>query len=169
MEYHGIVTKEGVVTYYQHGYVHREDGPAVIHPDGTEEWYLYDRRHSNIGPAVKYPNGNVEYYIYGDKITNPEDYYHETKIVIKWHTDCYLPNSYHPIVVEFLDSVHPRPISVNIHFKNNIQENDQWEANVEFVYKSKILAESALEEFWLLTDSGDWVDKSIFLFNAGVI
>jgi hypothetical protein len=167
MNYHGIVNKDGIVTYYQHGYIHREEGPAIIHPDGTEEWYLYDRRHSNLGPAIKYPNGNVEYYVYGERVTNPEDYYYESKIVIQWNTDVYIPNSYHPVVIEFMDSVHPQPNSMNVQFNKNIREEGTWGAVVEFVYPSKILAESALEEFWLLTDSGNWVDKSMFVFHGG--
>jgi len=34
------IEKGGTKMWYKNGELHREDGPAVIHPDGTEEYYL---------------------------------------------------------------------------------------------------------------------------------
>ena len=43
--------------------LHREDGPAVIHPDGKQEWYLNGLRHRTDGPAVIRADGRQEWYV----------------------------------------------------------------------------------------------------------
>jgi hypothetical protein len=34
------------------GYLHREGGPAVIHPSGRQEWWYNGMRHNSKGPAI---------------------------------------------------------------------------------------------------------------------
>ena len=53
------------------GQLHREDGPAVIHPKGknravTEEWYYHGRRHRKDGPAMSFIDGSFAWYYFGD-------------------------------------------------------------------------------------------------------
>lgn len=48
------------------GYLHRLDGPAIIHENGTEEWYVDGRRHrDNNLPAITYPNGGRAWFKHG--------------------------------------------------------------------------------------------------------
>lgn len=35
-----ITFSDGVITWYKHNKLHREDGPASIYPDGTVFWYF---------------------------------------------------------------------------------------------------------------------------------
>ncbi len=42
---------EDTVYWHKDGVLHREDGPAVIHPDGSEEWFVDGMRHRTDGPA----------------------------------------------------------------------------------------------------------------------
>jgi hypothetical protein len=45
--------------------LHRENGPAVIHPDGSYEWFLNGKRHRIGGPAVMlYEKGQEHYGTY---------------------------------------------------------------------------------------------------------
>ena len=52
----------GVVRYYTHGIVYREDGPSTIQPDGTEIWGFLGIMHRENAPAVIGPNGSVAWY-----------------------------------------------------------------------------------------------------------
>lgn len=45
------------------GVLHREDGPAIIHPDGYKAWYRYGKRHREDGPAVEHPNGEKQWWL----------------------------------------------------------------------------------------------------------
>ena len=46
-------------------YLHRIDGPAVIHPNGYQEWWYFGRKHHDKGPAVIYPSGRQEWWCLG--------------------------------------------------------------------------------------------------------
>ena len=49
---------DGTIKYtFADGTLHREDGPAVIHPDGDKYWYQYGKLHRDDGPAIEYSNG----------------------------------------------------------------------------------------------------------------
>lgn len=51
--------------------LHREDGPAVIHPDGTTvEYWINGKLHNPDGPAIVYANGEKEYWVDGFRIIN---------------------------------------------------------------------------------------------------
>ena len=52
----------GYVEYRIHGELHREDGPAVIHQNGTEIWYRHGEKHREDGPAFIAKDKNVWYF-----------------------------------------------------------------------------------------------------------
>jgi|ERR1700691_2718672 len=68
--YTGIVEyKDGPIYYcYLNGKLHREDGPAIIHPDGALEYYLNGLRHREDGPAAIWRDGTVYWYVNGNNI-----------------------------------------------------------------------------------------------------
>ena len=39
--------------WFQHGWLHRTDGPAIERADGSREWWVKGRHHSDDGPAVE--------------------------------------------------------------------------------------------------------------------
>jgi hypothetical protein len=43
------------------GRLHRDGGPARVHPSGREEWFRHGRLHRDDGPAVVHANGSVKY------------------------------------------------------------------------------------------------------------
>ena len=52
--------------YNERGELHREDGPAVTHPDGYEAWYFNGLRHRENLPAINNPyNGYKAWYEHG--------------------------------------------------------------------------------------------------------
>ena len=53
--------------WYQHGKLHREDGPAIEWVDGSKEWYLNDKLHRVDGPACEYANGDKHWYLNGKR------------------------------------------------------------------------------------------------------
>jgi hypothetical protein len=58
----------GITRYYDNdGRLHRDSGPAVIHPDGTHSWYRHGVRHRDDGPAVTWADGG-EYWISNGKL-----------------------------------------------------------------------------------------------------
>lgn len=88
--YPAVIKADGTEVWYQHGRIHREDGPAIIEPatynnakicwcrheqlhrdndepaviyfNGTKEWYQNGKRHRVGGPAVTYKNGAEIWY-----------------------------------------------------------------------------------------------------------
>jgi hypothetical protein len=48
-----IVDNDGSRQWYLNGKLHREEGPAVEHPNGNFEWYLQGKLHRTDGPAVE--------------------------------------------------------------------------------------------------------------------
>ena len=59
---HLSLCRDGFQEWRLNGEQHRENGPAVVHPDGTLEWWKYGRRHRSGGPAVIHPDGRTEYW-----------------------------------------------------------------------------------------------------------
>jgi len=51
---------DGTKVWYQHGKLHRSDGPAVISPDGTEFWYQHGKLHRSDGPASIEPADDIQ-------------------------------------------------------------------------------------------------------------
>jgi hypothetical protein len=62
LKYDITTDDEGTIFYRVNGQLHREDGPAVIHPDGGKEWWLNGERHRSRGPAIIYSDGSQEWY-----------------------------------------------------------------------------------------------------------
>ena len=51
---------------------HREDGPAIIHPDGTKFWYINGKCHRLNGPAAIYHWGYQSWWVNGIEYTEEE-------------------------------------------------------------------------------------------------
>jgi hypothetical protein len=64
---------DGSYAYYVNGLLHREDGPAIEHPDGTTAWYLKGNCHRIGGPAVEWPNGTKVWWL--DDVRYSEEVY----------------------------------------------------------------------------------------------
>jgi len=63
-----LIGTNGDQYWLSNGYIHREGGPAVIYPDGYQAWYLNDKRHREDGPAVIWPNGHQEWFLNGEEV-----------------------------------------------------------------------------------------------------
>ena len=60
-----IMWVDGSVDYYEHGRLHRADGPAVVDANGNEYWYWRGSIHRTDGPAVVNHNGWKEWVVHG--------------------------------------------------------------------------------------------------------
>ena len=49
------------------GFLHCEEGPALIFDTGTKIWFFGGKRHRLDGPACEYVNGFKEWYIDGEQ------------------------------------------------------------------------------------------------------
>lgn len=58
--------------WYKDGFIHREDGPAVIYSDGSKFWYKHSLFHREDGPARIWGNGDKEWWINGKSHTKEE-------------------------------------------------------------------------------------------------
>ena len=76
-----IEVDEGGFTCYwnDNDLLHREDGPAVFHPNGVEEWCFNGKYHREGGPALKYFDGTEIWFIHdelhrldGPAVVDPE-------------------------------------------------------------------------------------------------
>lgn len=63
---------DGSKTWYVHGKIHREDGPAVINRSG-KYWHINGLQHREDGPAVKYWNGQQEWWYRGRPVRSMAD------------------------------------------------------------------------------------------------
>jgi hypothetical protein len=61
--------------WYQHGILHREDGPAMLYNDGTKLWYRHGRLHREDGPAVEWSDGKKEWYINHNYFDTKEEWF----------------------------------------------------------------------------------------------
>jgi|688.fasta_scaffold589496_2 hypothetical protein len=64
-----VIDEYGNKAWYQHGFLHRKDGPAIIYPDGSQLWFFEGDLHRSDGPAIIYPDGTEKWFCYG-KPTN---------------------------------------------------------------------------------------------------
>lgn len=60
-----LIHPDGSEEWYYDGQLHREDGPAISHQDGMKGWLLNGFRHREDGPALVYPDGSEEWYYKG--------------------------------------------------------------------------------------------------------
>ena len=49
---------------------HRDDGPAIIHPNGRQEYWLHGKPHRIDGPAYISVDGTPYWYVDGVDITD---------------------------------------------------------------------------------------------------
>lgn len=61
-----------IVSVDEYGYLHNDEGPALITRFGVEEWWVHGKRHRTDGPAILYPNGKGAYYIDNVELTETE-------------------------------------------------------------------------------------------------
>lgn len=66
-----VLDPDGTESWWQHGELHRDDGPAVIDPDGTESWYQHGELHRDGGPAIVFPNGDECWYQHDQGVPPP--------------------------------------------------------------------------------------------------
>lgn len=60
----GIVERfDGTKIWYKEGKCHREDGPALLHPNRVYHWFKEGNHHRIDGPAIEYANGSTEWWI----------------------------------------------------------------------------------------------------------
>jgi hypothetical protein len=63
MEAGGIREEGGYyVVRDRNGLFHRDDGPALVHPDGAQYWCQNGLFHRDDGPAVVHPDGRQEWW-----------------------------------------------------------------------------------------------------------
>mgnify|MGYP003347731049 CR=1 FL=1 len=67
----GIRKNSIVETHWQHGVLHRVDGPAVLFFDGDKYWYVNDKLHREDGPAIEKADGSKEWWLNGHLIKKP--------------------------------------------------------------------------------------------------
>ena len=56
----------GVKKWYKNDLVHKENAPAVEHPDGSKYWYKEDKLHREDGPAIEYADGSKSWWMHGE-------------------------------------------------------------------------------------------------------
>jgi len=57
--------------WYKHNLIHNDKGPAVL-KSYKKEWWNKGFKHRINGPAVEHNNGEVEYWIYGQRFEKDE-------------------------------------------------------------------------------------------------
>lgn len=60
---------DGRQEWWQHGQRHRTDGPATVNPDGSQLWWRHGQLHREDGPAIMYADGQQQYWWYGRPYT----------------------------------------------------------------------------------------------------
>jgi hypothetical protein len=60
-----VIHADGGKSWYQHSHWHRDDGPAVIYANGTKVWYQHGNRHRDDGPAIEWPDGGKSWFQHG--------------------------------------------------------------------------------------------------------
>ena len=67
VEAKSILSSYEYTVYLKNEKLHREDGPAVTHPNGFEEWWLNGHLHREDGPAVTRADGTKEWWLNGKR------------------------------------------------------------------------------------------------------
>lgn len=55
--------------WYINGYKHRDDGPAIIQANGRQEWWYHGILHRENGPAIIYEDGVKVWYLHGCRVS----------------------------------------------------------------------------------------------------
>lgn len=70
-----LVTADGTMQWFRHGFLHREDGPAATYRDGSAYYFKNGRLHRDGGgPAVQSSNGDLLWYRRGEFIRGVNKY-----------------------------------------------------------------------------------------------
>ena len=67
-----IVRVDGTLAWWQNGVLHRKDGPAIDYASGKKEWWHQGFRHRTCGPAVIRSDGSNEWWLNGIYYTKHE-------------------------------------------------------------------------------------------------
>jgi len=87
-----VIEEDGSYRWYQNGFLHREDGPALEFVDGTRYWYQNGELHRTDGPAAEWPDGAYSWHLnnrrysfdeYVDQLY-PNDCSKKTHFILKW-------------------------------------------------------------------------------------
>jgi hypothetical protein len=60
-----VIWNNGNEEWFNNGKPHRENGPAVVHIDGFKEWWFNGVCHREDGPAVEWNDGTKQWLLYG--------------------------------------------------------------------------------------------------------
>ena len=124
LRYRREVDAHGVVRYYDdNGRLHRDSGPAVIHPCGAYCWYRHGMIHRDGGPAIKRKDGTElwlsNYRLHrldGPAVTGPDG-------VERWYQDGLPTNLTSALVgppdIKLMPSVHSSDTESSL---NNLNE-----------------------------------------------
>ena len=73
LKYRIEVNEYGNRRYYNSaGYLHRNNGPAIVCSNGYKSWWQDGELHRIDGPAVEYAKGGNAWYINGKRLTEDE-------------------------------------------------------------------------------------------------
>ena len=60
-----VIHSNGTKSWWIHGHLHREDGPAVKMANGDKEWWIHGDPHREDGPAYEWLGGIKEWFLHG--------------------------------------------------------------------------------------------------------
>jgi hypothetical protein len=66
------IDKYGNKYWWQHGSIHRDDGPAIEWADGAKVWYQHGKCHRDDGPAIMMVNKKYDWYLHGNHLSLDE-------------------------------------------------------------------------------------------------
>jgi hypothetical protein len=74
--------------WWQHGSIHRDDGPAIEWSDGDKVWYQHGKCHRDDGPAIMLVNKKYDWYLHGNHLSldewlNEVNISYEEKVMMK--------------------------------------------------------------------------------------
>ena len=81
---YSIIYTDGVKRYYEEGFLHREDYPAVEYDNGNKYWFKNGMRHRENGPAIEHVDGSKEWWLNHERFGVNNDFTNESwKIFVK--------------------------------------------------------------------------------------
>lgn len=98
-QYTGVVEDgNGTIRWLFNGFLHREDGPALIRKNGLQAWLVSGAYHRKDGPAIEWGSLHdfrMDFYRYGTKVSPLEifdDLLDEYKEKVIWDLDKWRKN-----------------------------------------------------------------------------
>jgi hypothetical protein len=73
-------------SWYWHGQLHRQDGPAIEDINGTKVWYWHGEHHREDGPAIEWSDGAKKWFYHGQQIhcQSNEEFLRMVKLKAFW-------------------------------------------------------------------------------------